>query len=91
MCAGVEHQQGEVSVVLLPDKQPIRLDVALPRHPTLEARQLVRTVLLWQGTFYAENINQFGNLVHVKPALDASLDGTLELRGIINRVHRSIG
>ena len=60
MCADVEHQQGEARVVLLPDEQPVRLDVALPRHPILEARQLVRTVLLRQGTFYAENIDNFG-------------------------------
>ena len=91
VCAGVEHQQGETRVVLLPYKQPVRLDVALPRHPILEARQLVRTVLLRQGAFYAENINQVCNLVYVKSALDASFDGTLELRGVINRVHRSIG
>lgn len=91
VCAGVEHQQGEARVVLLPHKQPVWLDVALPSHPALEARQLVRTVLLRQGAFYAENIDQFGNLVHVKPALDAPFDGTLELCGVINRVHRSIG
>ena len=91
VCAGVEHQQGEACVVLLPDEQPVRLDVALPRHPALEARQLVRTVLLRQGTFYSENINQVCNLVHVKSALDAPLDSTLELRGVVNRVHRSIG
>lgn len=91
VCAGVEHQQGEACVVLLPDEQPVRLDVALPRHPILEARQLVRTVLLRQGAFYAENINQVCNLVHVKPSLDAPFNGTLELCGVINRVHRSIG
>ena len=91
MCASVKHQQGEARVVLLPDEQPVRLDVALPRQPAFESRHLVRTVLLWQGAFYAENIDQFGNLIHVKPALDAPLDGTLELRGVINRVHRSVG
>ena len=77
VCAGVEHQQGEARVVLLPYKQPIRLDVALPRHSALEVRQFMRTVLLRQGAFYAEDVDQFGNLVHVKPALDAPLTARL--------------
>lgn len=90
MCASVKHQQGKQHVVLLPHQQPIRLDVALPCTVALEARQLVRLVLARQGTFFAENVNQICNLVHIQPTLGAPLDGAFELRCVVNRVHRSI-
>ena len=91
VCAGIEHQQGEAVVVLLPHQQPVRLNMTLPRAVTLESRQFVRSVLARKRAFHSQDVNQIGNLVHVKPALDATFDRTLELRRVVYRVHRSIG
>ena len=45
MGASVEHQQGELHVILLPHQQPVGLDMTLPRHIALEAGKFVGLVL----------------------------------------------
>ena len=85
MCAGLQEEQRQLGVVLLPGHQPVGLDVALPNALQV-ARQAVRTVLLGQRAFGGKDFDGLADEVHLEAALLAELDLLAETRGEVYRV-----
>ena len=64
--ARVEHDEDELCVVLLPDEQPVGLDVALPLSLSV-ARQYVGAVFLFESFSVQQLADHRPKLVHWQP------------------------
>ena len=85
--AGVRHQKHQFSVVLLPNHQPVGLDVALPAAGIL-AREQVGTVLGGERAGSGKQLDGVLDELHVVAALLATLHVFLEaLRGYYLVLH----
>ena len=64
MGAGVEYQQGELHVVLLPHQQPVGLYMAFPRVFAGDVLQLMRFVLSRQGAVFGQHVYNIKQILH---------------------------
>ena len=87
MGAGLEEQERELVVILLPRHQPVRLDVALPLV-LMVALKLVRLILSRQRASLREYLDYRLYLLDIKTPLNALTHILLELRRIINAIHQ---
>ena len=60
----VEHDEDELRVVLLPDEQPVRLDVALPLALTV-AVKFMRLIFYRQLALNGKNADGSAQLLHI--------------------------
>lgn len=67
MCACINKYQAQLTVVLLPDEQPVGLHVALPAAYVL-ARQFVRAVFGWELSLLLKDVKYGFENIYIKPA-----------------------
>lgn len=65
MCASINKYQAQLTVVLLPDEQPVGLHVTLPAASVL-ARQFVRVVFRRELSLLLKNIEHGFENIHIK-------------------------
>jgi hypothetical protein len=68
MGSGLEKQQRELIIVLLPRHQPVRLYVALPLT-LMVALQLVRPILSRQSAIFRQQVHRIVHKLHIKATL----------------------
>ncbi len=90
MRTGLQEEQRQLHVVLLPRHQPVRLDVALP-YTLKFARQFVRTVLCRQRAVGFEQSYCIIEKLQIKPSLQAAFQLFVEALGCINTIHCGYG
>ena len=69
MCACINKYQAQLTVVLLPDEQPVGLYVTLPAASVL-ARQFVRAVFCRELSLLLKNVEHGFENIHIKTAPD---------------------
>ena len=83
--ACISHQQHKFPIILIPDKKPVRSDVAFPVAFEL-AMKNVRSIFLWKFTFCWQDVKDFCQLMLVVASFEATFQRTLELASIAQRV-----
>ena len=86
MCACTREKKRELGVVLLPEHQPVALDMALPRA-RIVARQFVRAILLRQRTFSLQQTDGCLQQFHIISALATTFSVAAEGLGHSNCEH----
>jgi len=86
MCAGCHKQQGEGFIVLIPNDQPVRLQVAFPQT-CVPTGQNMCFVLWWQFAFYLENFNCMFKFRKIVTSFFASFNILFESVGKPNGIH----
>lgn len=86
MCACTREKKRELGVVLLPEHQPVTLDMALPRA-RIVARQFVRAILLRQRAVSLQQADGCFQQFHIVSALAATFSVAAEGLGHSNCVH----
>ena len=81
MRACVEHEQGELHVVLLPNQQPVGLDMTFPRVVVWDVLQLMRFVLSRQGAVFSQHVYNIKQTLHGIVAAFAEGKGSVEPLG----------
>lgn len=86
MRARIEHDENKLLVVLLPDEEPIGLDVAFPLALAVAVEHM-RKVLGWQHAIIREDADSRTQQLHVVAATFAKFHLTFEFAGKLYRVH----
>ena len=86
MGSGLEEQESQKVIVLLPSHKTVGLDMAFPNLPFL-VHELVGTVLLRQFAGICKQINGIFNQFDVQATFHAAFQVLVETVGIVNLVH----
>lgn len=89
MCAGIEHDENKILISLLPNQQPIGLNVTFPL-PLAVTMQDVGMEHLGKFAVNRKKANHLMQLPHVVTAALAQPHLALELASISNGVHRRL-
>ncbi|SFB91548.1 hypothetical protein SAMN05421747_10278 [Parapedobacter composti] len=86
MCACSYQCNEPYGVLLLPNQQPIGLDMAFPK-PFVLTRQFVRFVFLRECTFFNQLGNDFIEKSHIQTALFCEFNISFELSRLFKLIH----
>ena len=86
MRAGLQEQQRQLHVVLLPYHQPVWLDVTFPLSVSV-ARKLMWSITHGQCASGFEQSNGIENQLQVKASLLTALQVFLETMSVVNAIH----
>ena len=86
MGAGLQEQDSQKVIVLLPNHKPVGLDMAFPNFSLL-VHEFVGAVLLRQFASICKQINGILNQFDVQASFHAAFQVLIETVGIVNLVH----
>ena len=81
----ISHQQHKFQVILIPDEKPVWSDMALPVTLKLSVKD-VRAILLREFAFCCQDVEDFCQQLLVVAPFEATLQRTLELASVAQRV-----